>query len=80
MPPLLGTVRIMTGTPVLEYLKLEECWGLTNIKVHSRILRELVIHGYVEYSEMDFPLKDLSASLAAVVHKGVSGCKEDEDN
>lgn len=39
-------MRVMSGSPVLEFLQLKCCWGFMHIIVESSGLRELVIDSH----------------------------------
>lgn len=41
--------KILAGSPGLEYLELDKCYGFNRVEIDSIALKELVINGYFQY-------------------------------
>ncbi|KAJ8427431.1 hypothetical protein Cgig2_019043 [Carnegiea gigantea] len=61
--PLEGGVlqKLLTGSPLLETLKLKNCKGFDQIDINSQRLRRLVINGYIYNSISDHRCLEISA-------------------
>ncbi|GJT90515.1 ribonuclease H-like domain-containing protein [Tanacetum coccineum] len=45
--------KILSGSPCLETLELEDCYGYSRINITSKSVKELVISGYISPHEID---------------------------
>ncbi|KAG8371910.1 hypothetical protein BUALT_Bualt12G0012000 [Buddleja alternifolia] len=44
---------VLSGCPVLEYLELTKCWGLSRLELNTRSLRELVLKSWYTQSFLE---------------------------
>ncbi|XP_056165210.1 putative F-box/LRR-repeat protein At5g02700 [Syzygium oleosum] len=61
-------MRVLSGSPVLEFLELKCCWGFMHIMIESRGLRELVIDSH-EFRRVHNQILRISAPHLLKLHQ-----------